>query len=724
MSVSADRLVATVLLTFSGVLSAAAQSPEIRPLAQLKDFPDWVTSLAISPDGQSLAAGSKEVVRLCPLRDPKECRTLTVKPGFVRALAWSPDGRLLATGTYQSVQLWEPESGAMQRQLKGHRSYVTGAAFSPDGRFLATSSEDETARIWDLSTGDAKVLTGHEYPVQGIAWSADGKYLATAAGDETRITRPGQVKLWDAATGKELHDLPPPKKAATGVAFSRDSRFLCSTGLDERVNVYEVATGKALGFFGGHKRPTNCVVFAPDGETVISGSGGRFVGGHEVKIWNRADGDVKATLEEHEAQISALALSPDGTILATGSYDKTVSLWDVSAVLGTNSSVEPSDATKPSNLQTGAATTSLPCLRRGGEHGLWSVVRGPRHVTTDNGQRTKNSLLAMNDAPAANAQAADGDSSKREVMKIGIIGLDTSHAVAFTKVLNDPKAAEDVAGCRIVAAYPKGSPDIESSVSRVPGYTEEVRKQGVEIVDSIDELLRRVDYVLLETNDGRPHFEQALPVLKARKPVFIDKPVAGSLADAVAIFDAAKKYETPVFSSSSLRFAPGAQALRAGKIGKVLGCDAYSPCSLESTHPDLFWYGIHGVESLFTVMGTGCQSVMRAGTRDFDVVTGTWDEGRIGTFRGLRKGTNGYGGTAFGEKGIEQIGPFGGYRPLVVEIVKFFKTGQPPVSPRETLEIYAFMAAADESQRQGGCPVTLDSVMDKARETAKQRLGD
>ena len=295
-------------------------------------------------------------------------------------------------------------------------------------------------------------------------------------------------------------------------------------------------------------------------------------------------------------------------------------------------------------------------------------------------------------------------------IRIGIIGLDTSHAIAFTKVLNDENAGAEFTGCQVVAAYPKGSPDIESSVTRVPAYTEQIQELGVEIVESIDELLTRVDGVLLETNDGRPHLEQIRPVLAAGKPVFVDKPLAGSLADAVEIFAAAKRAGVPIFSSSSLRYTPSAQEIRNGAIGQVIGCDAYSPCSLEKTHPDLFWYGIHGVEILFTVMGPGCESVVRSSTDDTDVVVGRWSDGRIGTFRGVRSGKRGYGGTAFGTKETRVIGPYQGYRPLVVEIVKFFRTGKPPIAARETLEIYAFMEAADESKRRGGSPVRLAKV--------------
>lgn len=314
--------------------------------------------------------------------------------------------------------------------------------------------------------------------------------------------------------------------------------------------------------------------------------------------------------------------------------------------------------------------------------------------------------------------AAEAQSTGKE-LRAGIIGLDTSHSIAFTKILNDPNAKSDVAGARVIAAYPRGSPDIHSSVSRIPRYTEQIKEMGVEIVDSIDELLRKVDVVLLETNDGRPHLEQALPVLKAGKRLFIDKPIAGSLADALAIFDAAQRYNVPVFSSSSLRYMESAQAIRHGKIGDVLGADTYSPASLEKTHPDLFWYGIHGVEVLFTVMGPGCETVVRVHTTGADVVVGKWEDGRVGTFRGIREGEHGHGGTAFGSDGIAPIGPHEGYRPLVAQIVKFFHTGVAPVSPKETLEIYAFMEAADESKRLGGVPVSIASVLAKAREQAK-----
>ncbi len=331
-------------------------------------------------------------------------------------------------------------------------------------------------------------------------------------------------------------------------------------------------------------------------------------------------------------------------------------------------------------------------------------------------------VLITNASRAADPNAVNSNSADPKVLKVGMIGLDTSHCLAFAKLLNKTDDPQHISGCQLTLVYPKGSPDIESSVSRVPSYTVEIQKLGVEIIDDLDAMVAQVDAVLLETNDGRPHLEQVIPVLKAGKPVFIDKPIAGSLVDTIAIFQLAAHYKTPCFSSSSLRFSSSAQEVRNGSVGDVTGCDAYSPCALEPTHPDLFWYGIHGCETLFTVMGPGCETVVRTQTPKFELVTGIWNDGRIGTFRGIRSGSSGYGGTAFGTKSIASIGKYEGYRPLAVEFVKFFQTGEPPVSAEETINLYAFMEAADESKRQNFIPVQIADVMAKAEVEAAKKV--
>jgi predicted dehydrogenase len=313
--------------------------------------------------------------------------------------------------------------------------------------------------------------------------------------------------------------------------------------------------------------------------------------------------------------------------------------------------------------------------------------------------------------------------AREKVFRIGMIGLDTSHVTAFTRVINDP--AKNY-GCKVVAGYSGGSPDIPSSANRVENYTNQLRdKYGVEIVGTIEELCEKVDGVLLESVDGRPHLKQVRPVITAKKPVFIDKPMAGSLADVIEIFRLAKENNVPCWSSSSLRYGPGVIGMRNNdKVGEVLGCDAFSPCSLEEHHPDLYWYGVHGVEMLFTIMGTGCESVRRVQTGNYEFVVGLWEGGRVGTFRGVKKGKSGYGSMIFGTKGIVPGGGYGGYEPLIDEIIKFFKTGDVPISPEETIEIFAFMSAADESKARGGAAVSIKETIEKAKKQNELRQRD
>ena len=316
-----------------------------------------------------------------------------------------------------------------------------------------------------------------------------------------------------------------------------------------------------------------------------------------------------------------------------------------------------------------------------------------------------------------NAHAADS-----APLRAGMIGLDTSHVPAFAKIFNNPNANGDVAGIRVVAGYPGGT-DYPPSRDRVKGFTEQLRGMGIEIVETIPQLLEKVDVVLLESVDGRIHLQEATPVIKSGKPLFIDKPAAGSLADAIAIYELAKKHNVPCFSSSSLRFATGVQELlKNEKLGTIAGAVTWGSCSYQEGTPDMFFYGIHGIEPLYALMGTGCETVTRVQTRDTDVVTGVWKDGRVGTYRGIRKNNAAFGAVAFGSKAIVQAGREGGYEELCREIGRFFRTRKAPVQPEETIEIFAFMEAADESKRQGGAPVSLASALAKARAESAAKL--
>ncbi len=303
-------------------------------------------------------------------------------------------------------------------------------------------------------------------------------------------------------------------------------------------------------------------------------------------------------------------------------------------------------------------------------------------------------------------------------LRAGIIGLDTSHVPAFTKLFNNPKADGDLAGIKIVAGYPGGT-DMPASANRVEKFTAQLREMGVEIVDTIPKLLEKVDVVLIESVDSRIHLKEASEVFKSGKPVYIDKPLAGTLAETIAIFDLAKQHHVRTWSSSSSRFGDDLIALKNNpEIGDILGVTTWGPCSYQSGTPDLFFYAIHGIESLFALMGTGCETVSRSKGPITDQVTGVWKDGRIGTYRGIVKGKSEFGAVVYGSKGIRQGAKTISYEALCRQIGKFFRTGEPPVSEAETIEIFTFMEAADESQRQGGKPVALADVLAKAKKEA------
>lgn len=304
--------------------------------------------------------------------------------------------------------------------------------------------------------------------------------------------------------------------------------------------------------------------------------------------------------------------------------------------------------------------------------------------------------------------------ARAETIRIGLIGLDTSHVIVFTRLFNDTSRADHVEGAVVTTAWKGGSPDLPASASRIDGYTRQLEEEfRVQIVDSIEELCREVDAVMLTSVDGRPHLEQARPVIAAGLPLFIDKPLAGSLGDAIQIFRLAEEAGVPVFTASSYRFHEGVVELAKADLGGLKGAVSYGPAHLEPHHPDLFWYGIHPTEALFTVMGTGCKTVVRTSTEDTDVVTGTWEGGGVGTLRGLRNAATPSRVIAFGSKAVLDRPAGAGYRELASEIVRFFRTGEPPVSAEETLEIFAFMEAADESKRRGGKPVSIRGTLER-----------
>lgn len=315
------------------------------------------------------------------------------------------------------------------------------------------------------------------------------------------------------------------------------------------------------------------------------------------------------------------------------------------------------------------------------------------------------SLLAFLLLGLTAASAQDTD------LRIGLIGLDTSHAVAFTRILNDASHKDHIKGGRVVAAYRGGSPDVFLSYSRIDGFEAELRKYP-EIVfhETIESLAATVDAVMILSVDGRKHLEQARRVFPTGKPVFIDKPLAGNLREAIEIMELARRIGVPCFSTSSRRYSPSLEPVLTSKYGRLQGASSYGPAMIEPNHPDLYFYGIHAVEGLYTAMGAGCQTVVRTHTEETDVVTGVWSDGRVGTVHGMRNAKSGYGLTLYGTEAVVHETAQMTYVPMLRDILVFFRTGVSPVPAEVTLEIMAFMEAADESKRRGGAPVPLEEI--------------
>jgi len=291
-------------------------------------------------------------------------------------------------------------------------------------------------------------------------------------------------------------------------------------------------------------------------------------------------------------------------------------------------------------------------------------------------------------------------------LRIGIIGCDTSHTPAFSRILTDKDDPYYVPGCQVVAAYPSFSEDLPFSKSRVEGFTQQLQACcNVTLVDSVEALVAQVDAVMLESVDGRRHLAEVRPVLAANLPVFIDKPMAACYRDAAEIVALVESSGGRAFSASSLRWDANIRELKADpSLGDVVGCDAYSPAKLDPTNPGLFWYGVHGVETLYEFMGTGCESVTCHFTPGAEVVVGHWANGRLGTVRGTREGSHDYGARVFGSERVAQTSysqevPL--YSGLVARIVDFFQGAPAPVPLSETLETMAFMQAALLSAQEG-----------------------
>jgi predicted dehydrogenase len=292
-------------------------------------------------------------------------------------------------------------------------------------------------------------------------------------------------------------------------------------------------------------------------------------------------------------------------------------------------------------------------------------------------------------------------------LKIGLVGLDTSHAIAFCKCFNKPGDTEHVPGGRIICAYPGGSHDFELSHSRVEKFTAQVRDEfGATILDKPEAVAEAVDLLFITAVDGRTHLDYVRKTIPARKPTFIDKPFATSSADAKEMFKLADQHSVPMMSCSSLRYAQTLEAALADdSLGKIVGVDAFGPMNIEPSQGGLFWYGIHTVEIVNRVMGNGCREVKSTTTDNHDVVTAIYADGRVASLHGLRHAHGKFGATIHREKGFQTVDCAAGkrswYASMLEGIMRSLPKGKADIDPTATLEVVRWIEAANESRGNG-----------------------
>jgi WD40 repeat protein/DNA-binding CsgD family transcriptional regulator len=282
----------------------------------------WVRSVSFSADGEMLAsAGDDRTIRLWSVRTGQCLKTLPGHTDLIRSLSFSPRSPLLVSGSDdRTIKLWDVETAQCVRTLTGHEGRVRSVALSPDEQQIASGSSDRTIRLWNVQTGEwCATLRGHTSKIWTVAFSPDGEQLVSGAADKT-------VRLWDRHTGdcrwvlQSAHT-----KAVLSVCFSPDSRTVASSSDDQTIKLWRADTGRAIGTLEGHTCRVWSLSYSSDGQTLASGSDDQT-----IKLWDVNSRECQRTLQGHTRGIRTVCFSPDGKTLASGGEDQLIRLWDLS----------------------------------------------------------------------------------------------------------------------------------------------------------------------------------------------------------------------------------------------------------------------------------------------------------------------------------------------------------------------------------------------------------
>jgi WD40 repeat protein len=291
---------------------------------------ETVNSVRFSPDGRRLASASGDgAVKVWDVQTGEEILSVNGRSDWVYSVCFSPDGKRLASASRdKTVKIWDAHTGQEVLSLKGHTSWVRSVSFSPDGRRLASAGGAERApgkmqgtpgeiRVWDAQTGrEILSLTGHTGTASSVSFSPDGRRLASGSWDQS-------VRIWDALNGQEALVLKGHTADVESVSFSPDGRHLASGSLDSTVRVWDALTGREVLAFKGHTDHVMSVCFSPDSQRVASASKDMT-----VKLWSANTGQDVVTLKGHTGRVEGISFSPDGQRLASASVDNTVKVWD------------------------------------------------------------------------------------------------------------------------------------------------------------------------------------------------------------------------------------------------------------------------------------------------------------------------------------------------------------------------------------------------------------